>query len=48
LSDEKREDYAKGCAMPDNTKHEIRTQELLFSITSMNGRCQDLRDATPC
>jgi hypothetical protein len=27
LSDEKREAYAKACAMPDDTKHEIRTQE---------------------
>ncbi len=44
LSDEMREAYAKAYAMQGDTKHEIETQELLFSITSMNGRCQDLRD----
>jgi hypothetical protein len=44
LSDEMREAYAKAYALQDDRKHEIETQELLFSITSMNGRCQDLRD----
>lgn len=44
LSDEMREAYAKAYAMQDDSKHAIETQELLFSITSMNGRCQDLRD----
>jgi hypothetical protein len=44
LSDEMREAYAKAYAMQDDSKREIETQELLFSITSMNGRCQDLRD----
>ena len=44
LSDEMRDAYAKAYAMQDDKKHETETQELLFSITSMNGRCQDLRD----
>jgi hypothetical protein len=44
LSDEMRAAYAKAYAMQGDSKRENETQELLFSITSMNGRCQDLRD----
>ena len=42
--DEMRDAYAKAYSMQNDKKHEVETQELLFSITSMNGRCQDLRD----
>jgi hypothetical protein len=45
LSDEMRSAYAQAYAMQSDPKHETATRELLYSITSMNGRCQDLRDA---
>jgi hexosaminidase len=44
LSDEMRAAYAKAYAMRADKSHETETRELLYSITSMNGRCQDLRD----
>jgi hexosaminidase len=44
LSDEMREAYAKAYAMQADKKHENETLDTLYSITSMNGRCQDLRD----
>ncbi len=44
LSDEMREAYAKAYAMQSDKKHEDETLDTLYSITSMNGRCQDLRD----
>lgn len=36
--------YTKAYAMRDDKKHETEERELLYSISSMNGRCQDLRD----
>jgi len=36
--------YAKAYAMRDDPNHSTETRELLYSISSMNGRCQDLRD----
>jgi hypothetical protein len=36
--------YAKAYAMKDDKSHSTATHELLYSISSMNGRCQDLRD----
>jgi hypothetical protein len=36
--------YARAYAMKDDKNHETETRELLYSISSMNGRCQDLRD----
>jgi hexosaminidase len=44
LADEMRAAYAKAYAQQSNDKHETETRELLYSISSMNGRCQDLRD----
>jgi hexosaminidase len=44
LSDEMREAYAEAYAMQSDKKHENETLNTLYSITSMNGRCQDLRD----
>jgi hexosaminidase len=44
LSDEMRDAYAKAYAMQSDKKHENETLDTLYSITSMNGRCQDLRD----
>lgn len=44
LSDEMRAGYAKAYAMQSDKKHENETLDTLYSITSMNGRCQDLRD----
>jgi hexosaminidase len=44
LSDEMREAYAKAYAMQSDKKHENETLDTLYSITGMNGRCQDLRD----
>ena len=44
LSDEMRDIYAKAYAMKDDRKQDSETQDLLDSISSMNGRCQDLRD----
>ena len=45
LADEMSAAYAKAYAMKDDPKHSTETRELLYSISSMNGRCQDLRDA---
>ncbi len=44
LSDEMREAYAKAYAMQSDKQHQNETLDTLDSITSMNGRCQDLRD----
>jgi hypothetical protein len=44
LSDEMSAAYARAYAMKDDKNHETETRELLYSISSMNGRCQDLRD----
>jgi hypothetical protein len=45
LADEMAEAYAKAYAQRADPKKETETRELLYSISSMNGRCQDLRDA---
>jgi hexosaminidase len=44
LADEMAEAYAKAYSLKNDPKHETETRELLYSISSMNGRCQDLRD----
>lgn len=44
VSDEMAQAYAKAYALRNDTKHRTEARELLYSITSMNGRCQDLRD----
>lgn len=44
LADEMAGAYAKAYALPDDGKHTTEKRELLYSISSMNGRCQDLRD----
>nr|WP_213805102.1 glycoside hydrolase family 20 zincin-like fold domain-containing protein [Granulicella sp. dw_53] len=44
LSDEMSRAYAKASALKNDKRHETETRELLYSISSMNGRCQDLRD----
>ncbi len=44
LSDEMRDAYAKAYAMKDDRSRDTATSNLLDSISSMNGRCQDLRD----
>jgi hexosaminidase len=44
LSDEMRSIYAKAYAMKDDRTKDSATNDLLYSISSMNGRCQDLRD----
>jgi hexosaminidase len=44
LSDEMREAYAKAYAARADLKHHAATEDVLDSISSMNGRCQDLRD----
>ena len=44
LSDEMRAAYAKAYAMQSDKQHQDETLDTLYSITSMNGRCQDLRD----
>ena len=44
LADEMAAAYARAYALPDDGKHTTEKRELLYSITSMNGRCQDLRD----
>jgi hypothetical protein len=36
--------YAKAYAQRADSKHETETRELLYSLSAMNGRCQDLRD----
>lgn len=44
LSDEMSTAYAKAYAIRDDKKRATEARELLYSISSMNGRCQDLRD----
>ena len=44
LADEMASAYAAAYAHRADPKLETETRELLYSITSMNGRCQDLRD----
>jgi hypothetical protein len=44
LADEMKAAYAKAYAQRADSKHETETRELLYSISSMNGRLQDLRD----
>ena len=44
LSDEMRSTYAKAYAMKEDRSKDSATNDLLYSISSMNGRCQDLRD----
>jgi hexosaminidase len=44
LSDEMRSIYARAYAMRNDRKKESAATDLLYSISSMNGRCQDLRD----
>jgi hypothetical protein len=44
LADEMAEAYAKAYAIKSDLKKETEARELLYSISSMNGRCQDLRD----
>jgi hypothetical protein len=44
LADEMSIAYAKAYAQKEDKNHETETRELLYSISSMNGRCQDLRD----
>jgi hypothetical protein len=45
LADEMASAYAKAYTLKDDKNHETETRELLYSISAMNGRCQDLRDA---
>lgn len=45
LSDEMRSAYARAYSLRNDEKHSTEARELLYSITSMNGRCQDLRDS---
>ena len=45
LAEEMAAAYAKALALKDDKKHATETRDLLESISSMNGRCQDLRDA---
>ena len=44
LSDEMRDAYGKAYTARADRKHESTTRDVLDSISSMNGRCQDLRD----
>jgi hypothetical protein len=44
LSDGMREAYAQAYAMQHDRKKDSTTTNLLYSISSNNGRCQDLRD----
>ncbi len=44
LSDEMSEAYARAYAIKDDPKKHAAAADLLDSISSMNGRCQDLRD----
>jgi hexosaminidase len=44
LSDEMRSTYARAYAMKDDRSKDSATNDLLYSISSDNGRCQDLRD----
>jgi hypothetical protein len=45
LSDEMRSAYARAYTLGNDENHSTEARELLYSISSMNGRCQDLRDA---
>lgn len=45
LAEEMSSAYAKALALKDDKKHATEARDLLESISSMNGRCQDLRDA---
>lgn len=44
LADEMSAAYAKAYAQRTDKAKETETRELLYSISDMNGRCQDLRD----
>ena len=44
LSDEMRDAYAQAYAQQHDRSKNSATANLLYSISSMNGRCQDLRD----
>jgi hexosaminidase len=44
LSDEMRDDYAQAYDLQHDRKKDSTTSGLLYSISSNNGRCQDLRD----
>jgi hypothetical protein len=44
LAEEMAAAYAKAYALRDDAKRRTEARDLLYSITSMNGRCQDLRD----
>ena len=44
LADEMAAAYAKAYSLRDDPKRANELRDLLYSITSMNGRCQDLRD----
>jgi hypothetical protein len=44
LSDEMRDTYAQAYAQQHDRSKDSATRNLLDSISSMNGRCQDLRD----
>lgn len=44
LAAEMSEAYAKAYALRNDKSHSTEARELLYSISSMNGRCQDLRD----
>ncbi len=45
LSDEMRDTYAQAYAMKDDRTKDTATSNMLYSVSSMNGRCQDLRDS---
>jgi hexosaminidase len=45
LSDEMSLAYARAYALKEDPKHANQAADLLYSIGSNNGRCQDLRDA---
>ncbi len=44
LSDEMRDAYAQAYDLQHDRKKDSTTTNLLYNISSMNGRCQDLRD----
>jgi hexosaminidase len=44
LSDEMRDLYAQAYDLQHDRKKDSTTENLLYNISSMNGRCQDLRD----
>ena len=45
LAEEMSGAYTRAYALKDDKSHRTEARELLSSISSMNGRCQDLRDA---